>query len=125
MDHYSSKDVGSFLTYLFDYKTVLFLGYGLDETEVLEYILKSAGRDRKPERRLFILQGFFNAEVSLYEKLMEYYDVSFQASLVGFSKDYESYEQQKIVIEKWCEKLSFNDQTLVDQLEIMRAELGV
>ena len=122
LNHYSSKEVHLLLTHLFKCKTVLFMGYGLDETEILEYILKSAGRDSKPERRLFILQGFFNAEVSLYKKLKEYYDVSFQASLIGFSKDNKGYEQQKVLIEKWCEKLSFNELMLVDKLEAMKAE---
>lgn len=124
LNHYSSKEVRPFLKYLFANKTVLFLGYGLDETEILEYILKSVGHEQEAERRLFILQGFFNAEVSLYEKLAEYYDESFQASLIGFPKDYENYEQQKIIIEKWCEKLSFSDPALVDQLDAMKAELN-
>lgn len=39
LEHYSSGEVQAFLKYLFEKKTVLFLGYGLEEIEVLEYIL--------------------------------------------------------------------------------------
>ena len=61
LDHYSSIEVQDFLTYLFKKKTVLFLGYGLEETEVLEYVLRRgrASGEEKNRLRRFILQGFF------------------------------------------------------------------
>jgi len=124
LEHYASQEVPNFLKYLFSNKTVLFLGYGLDEIEILEYILKSGDPTNKAERRLFILQGFFNAEMSLYEKLKKYYADSFNAELIGFPKDHENFEQQKTIIEKWWEKLSFNDPALVDELSAMEAELS-
>ena len=69
LSHYASEEIPAFLDYLFKNKTVLFLGYGLEETEILEYILKSSNQIGLQEKRLFILQGFFNAEMSLFEKL--------------------------------------------------------
>src|ERR1035437_608869 len=64
LEHYSSSDVQTFLKYLFEKKTVLFLGYGLEEIEVLEYILRRGNAvspsGDAPARR-YILQGFFNA----------------------------------------------------------------
>ena len=44
LDHYSTTEVQDFLRYLFEKKTVLFLGYGLEEIEVLEYILRRGGQ---------------------------------------------------------------------------------
>ncbi len=59
---------------------MLCLGYGLEEIEVLEYILRRGGvnaslGDTRIQR--FILQGFFNAEITLYEALREYFQESF------------------------------------------------
>ncbi len=123
LEHYASKEIQTFLEYLFKNKTVLFLGYGLEETEILEYILKYRGREKKEEKRLFILQGFFNAEMSLFHKLKKYYEESFSAELIGFPKDYEEYEQQKRIIEKWAEKLSFSTLTATDEAVAMLEEL--
>ncbi len=123
LEHYASKEVQVFLEYLFMNKTVLFLGYGLEETEILEYILKYRGNEKKEDKRLFILQGFFNAEMSLYQKLKKYYEDSFFAELIGFPKDYEEYEQQKRIIEKWTERLSFSDLKAADEATAMLDEL--
>jgi hypothetical protein len=38
--HYSETKIKNFLNTLFTKKTVLFLGYGFGETEILEYVLK-------------------------------------------------------------------------------------
>ena len=75
LDHYSSVEVQEFLRYLFKRKTVLFLGYGLDEIEVLEYILRRGGADQQSSELTtrYMLQGFFNAEMSLFDLLRDYY----------------------------------------------------
>ena len=77
LEHYVSEEVPIFLTHLFSTKVVLFLGYGLEETEILEYVLKSSNQKEEPQKRLFILQGFFNAEEPLFTKLKAYYDYEF------------------------------------------------
>jgi len=60
--HYSSGEVPTFLKHLFSKKTVLFLGYGLEELEILEYVLKCSDQQGQAQKRLFILQGFFDAD---------------------------------------------------------------
>jgi len=124
LSHYASEEIPAFLDHLFENKVVLFLGYGLEEIEILEYILKGSTHSRAAEKRLFILQGFFNAEMSLFEKLKKYYEQSFQAELIGFPKDYFEYEQQTEIIKKWSEELSFNSMELVDELRLMEEELN-
>lgn len=124
LSHYASPEVPTFLEYLFSSKTVLFLGYGLDETEILEYVFKYSDPGERAEKRLFILQGFFNSEKSLFDKLKSYYQDSFNAQLIGFPKDYLNFEQQKDIIQKWGEKLSFNDPALFDERAAMEDEIN-
>lgn len=126
LDHYSGKEVQEFLRYLFETKTVLFLGYGLDEIEVLEYILKRGEAAAKPgeERiRRFILQGFFNAEMALYNLLRDYYQESFATELIGFPKDFMDYDHQTEILAAWSKKLKFGTVALVDEVAALEDEI--
>jgi len=126
LEHYSSDEVQEFLKYLFENKTVLFLGYGLEEIEVLEYILRrgSAGARFKDEpTRRYILQGFFNAEMALFELLHEYYQESFGTELIGFPKDYKNYHHQVDILASWSKKLTFGGVALVDEVMALEDEI--
>jgi hypothetical protein len=126
LEHYSSAEVQDFLKYLFEKKTVLFLGYGLEEIDVLEYILRRGQVDSRsgdePARR-YILQGFFNAEMALFELLREYYRESFGTELIGFPKDYKNYHHQVDIIASWSKKLKFGGVTLVDEVTALEDEI--
>ncbi|TRW97201.1 SIR2 family protein [Candidatus Methylobacter oryzae] len=124
LNHYSSNEVPKFLKHLFSKKTVLFLGYGMEELEILEYVLKSSDQQGQEQKRLFILQGSFNADYSLFEKLKKFYNESFNAELIGFSLDKKNYNQQVEIIKKWGEQLTFGDQSLIDEAAAMEDELN-
>jgi hypothetical protein len=117
LDHYSTKEVQDFLRYLFEKKTVLFLGYGLEETEVLEYVLRRGGAStgERGHLRRFILQGFFQAETGLCDLLCEFYRDSFFTDLIGFPKDYKSHAQLTEIIAAWSRKLRFGSVALTDE----------
>jgi hypothetical protein len=60
LEHYDDPQVQVFLKELFDKYVVLFLGYGLEEAEILEHILRRGSAHKKNSgRRLFVLQGYF------------------------------------------------------------------
>lgn len=126
LEHYSSEEVQAFLKYLFERKTVLFLGYGLEEIEVLEYILRrgsvSSRTGDEPVRR-YILQGFFNAEMALFDLLRDYYRDSFGTELIGFPKDYKSYHHQVEILSSWSKKLKFGGVALVDEVTALEDEI--
>ncbi|HEY8034988.1 MAG TPA: SIR2 family protein [Methylobacter sp.] len=123
LTHYSSDEVSTFLKNLFLKKTVLFLGYGLEELEILEYVLKYSGQQELNQRSLFILQGFFNADYSLFKKLEKFYSDSFNAQLIGFPLDHENFHQQVEIIKKWREQLTFGSSSLIDEAAAMESEL--
>lgn len=124
LEHYSSKEVQDFLEFLFNRKTVLFLGYGMDETEILEYILRRGGsRSGEARIRRFILQGFFNAEMKLFNHLGTYYRESFSTELIGYPKDQRSFDQQTTILESWSRKLSFSPISLTDEAAALEDEI--
>ena len=57
----------TFLETLFRLKNLLFIGYGLNELEILEYIIQKGieTSKSKEEPRHYVLQGFFTHELSL------------------------------------------------------------
>lgn len=115
--HYDVENVQFFLERLFSEKTVLFIGYGLEEAEILEHILRRAQVSSDDgKRKRFTLQPFFKSEEPLYQRLSAYYQESFGVHLVGFSKDDRGYEQLEQVIEHWASKLEVGAFALVDDI---------
>ncbi|MGQ7299675.1 SIR2 family protein [Marinobacter nauticus] len=128
LDHYSSTEVKDFLSYLFSSKIVLFLGYGLEEIEVLEYILRKSDigseHGKSTQARRYILQGFFQADMPLYELLRDYYRDSFGTELIGFPKDFRSYDQLTLILKHWSRSLRFAGLSLTDEAAAMEDEIG-
>lgn len=91
LEHYDHENVKEFLGDLFRRKVVLFLGYGLEEAEILEHILRRGEVFKADERRRFFLQGFFRSYEPLYRELYRYYEASFGVHLIGFERDKENY----------------------------------
>jgi len=125
LDHYSSAIVQEFLEDLFNRKFVLFLGYGLEEVELLEYVFRKGkiSADNKATRR-YILQGFFNAEHRLSTLLGEYFYQVFGVGLINFPKDPNRYEQQIDIFEAWSKSLQFGDMALADEVSVIEDEIG-
>lgn len=93
----------TFLQELFDLKSVLFIGYGLAELEILEYIVQKAGRKtpgeaEKEAPRHFVVQGFFSHEIEMAYAFEAYYG-QFGIGLLPFSRDERDWEQLIHVIE--------------------------
>jgi hypothetical protein len=123
LEHYDDKIVQHFLRELFDKKTVLFMGYGLDEAEILEHILRRAGVKHTDEKKRFALQGFFISQEPLYLRLYDYYEKSFGINLIGYIRDYKDYAQLEDISKTWAEQIEVRPAALVDELDFMREVL--
>ncbi len=105
LEHYDNENVQEFLGELFAKKTVLFLGYGLDEAEILEHILRRGSAQSTGDRRRFALQGFFGSQRPLYESLHAYYEQSFGVHLLGFVRDHDNYNCLDRLMSDWSRKI--------------------
>ena len=104
--------------------TILFLGYGLEEAEILEHILKRGSTGKvKREQKLFSLQGFFESEKYLYENIYNYYEKSFGVHLLGFLRDNEDFHCQERIIKEWMQTLKTSKQTDFDWYKNMNEVL--
>ena len=119
LEHYDHENVQEFLGELFKKKTILFLGYGLEEAEVLEHILRRGSVKPTIDRRRFALQGFFLSQKPLYENLHTYYEKSFGVHLLGFVRDHENYKRLEAIIKTWANQIEVSKPSLAVDHDFM------
>jgi len=123
LEHYDHENVQEFLGELFYRKTILFLGYGLEEAEILEHILRRGSASRSGERKRFALQGYFVSQTPLYQNLHAYYEKSFGVHLLGFVRDHEDYARLDGIMKDWAPKIDVRKPPLASDHEFMEEVL--
>ena len=114
LNHYDSEHVQDFLDHLFKKKTVVFIGYGLDEVELLEHVLRRGSVERGSKQpKLFSLQGFYSTDKPVYESLYRYYKNSFELELLGFLMDHKEYACLDEIITQWANAIVVQSNTLL------------
>ncbi len=94
----------TFLESLFQNKTVLFVGYGLEDLEILEYVIQKARQQtssERPQARHFMLQGYFGHEYELMRSLTQYY-AQCDIELIPFRRDLRDWAQLTEVLEAFA-----------------------
>lgn len=124
LEHYDHDNVKHFLGELFKRKTVVFLGYGLEESEILEHILRRGQVNPIGDPRRFAVQGFFRSQQPLYEKLYNYYEKSFGVHLLGFIRDHDNYKGLEAIVNSWAPHIEIQEPPLVEDKEFMDKVLG-
>ena len=117
LSHYEKKDVTDFLQRLFHKHTVLFIGSGFEEIEILEYVFRN--KETPFSKKRFLLQPFFSHEKSSYDLLKKYYETSFSVNLIGYLRDKKDFSQLEEIIGKWTSELTVNDLHILDKLADM------
>tara|TARA_R110002072_G_scaffold205354_4_gene363278 strand:- start:828 stop:1757 length:930 start_codon:yes stop_codon:yes gene_type:complete len=124
LEHYDDSFVQDFLSDLFARKTVLFIGYGLEEAEILEHILRRGEVGKREERARFVLQGYYLSQTPLYNKLHSYYRNSFGVHVIGFVRDHKDYEQQEVILTDWAPKIVVKRPPLAVGMALMAEVFG-
>ena len=126
VQHYQNDRLGAenpvltFLDNLFRDKYVLFLGYGLDELEILEYILLKRRDVMVKGTQHYIVQGFFSHEKALMRHLQSYYRQC-GVDLIPFLKDAKGHDQLLDVIDSFAVEAPAASLMLADEfLEMER-----
>ncbi len=102
--HYEPNSKASvLLEEIFKSCTVLFVGYGLEEYEVLEFIVRKS-QPVKDELRHFMLYPMFRNEVNLLGLQRKYY-ASLGIHLVPYPLDDNGHDQLAIVISEWAKQI--------------------
>lgn len=102
---YTEPEFGRFLKRIFDKYTVLFLGYGLAEFEILDFILRDYPRNQVLTPRHFMLSPFYSGEENILSYEQTYYN-DLGINILGYEKDVIGYRQLIKVIKHWNEEIN-------------------
>ncbi|GJI93625.1 hypothetical protein RugamoR57_03430 [Duganella caerulea] len=117
MRHYADDRVIKFLNHLFTHCTVLFLGYGVAELEILEHIIRSndpAGKNSGAEPRHFLLNPIQSHRVKENEFTESYFRDECGIRVINYEIDEKGYDQVVDVLETWAPSLKAKTPSLLD-----------
>jgi len=104
MNHYKPKKKPAvFLREVFEKYTVLFVGYGLEEYEIIEFMIKDLS-NVKNEIRHFMLYPMFTKDDNLLKFYRDYYK-TLGIRLIPYSIDRKGYDQLAKVIKNWAKEI--------------------
>lgn len=104
LKRYRSEDFQAFLRKIFAEKIVLFIGYGLSEFELLDFLIGKFGSEEVKNPR-FLLHPYYRGEERIWEFDKEYFD-DLGISVIGYEYDDRGYEQLYYVIKSWNKDIS-------------------
>lgn len=117
-DPETENQVLTFLDFLFRHKTVLFIGYGLEELELLEYILEKGPR-KSGEARHYMLQGFFSHQEMLMRSYASYYLNECGIELIPFRRDEKDWDQLLDVVEAFAREMPSTSPFMLQRMQNM------
>lgn len=116
IEHYADPRVQAFLSAMFKSYTVLFVGYGLAELEVLDYIIRSneslkAGR---AEPRHFLLYAYRSTESVQTRFIEHFFRDQCGVRVIPYCIDAKGYQEVVEVFKGWSSELDVRDPTTLD-----------
>lgn len=104
LEHYAKgSEVSYFLEDLFQNFTVLFIGFGLDEYEIMEFLLNKVKHGKK-ELRHFMLYPIFKSAKNLLKFQDDYY-ATLSVKLIPFQIDKRGHNQLALIINQWSKQI--------------------
>jgi len=108
IERYNDSQFTNFLKKVFAQYTVLFIGYGLEELEVLDYVMSKIQRKKKSDsrdiiQRILLLPVFKDDGNILRHEKSYYADLGIK--VVAFPKDINGYDQLTEVIRDWAKQI--------------------
>lgn len=110
------------LEHLFANYTVLFIGYGLEELEILEYVIlkaKQEQRTEKVEARHYLIQGFFSHEETVKRSMEAYYRRNCGIELISFLRDEQDHAQLLEVVEHFAQAIPARTPLVLEQVQTL------
>lgn len=102
---------------VFKNKTILFLGYGLAEFELLSFLLQGAENEESTPKH-YLLKGFFKGE----EQTLindQHYHKELNINIIPYLMDEGGYQQQITIIKDWANQIRMKTLVISDSLRII------
>ena len=122
LKHNQDNYVKIFLRDLFKDYTVLFIGYGLEENEILEYVLgKRENSESSKVKNHYMLFPCYRYQTELTEHLKQYYQNHCGVELIEYRIDEKNHAQLSDVIRDWAYRLTqkAREQNFIEKTKII------
>jgi hypothetical protein len=120
LKRYTDYEYGKFLEEIFTKYTVLFLGYGMSEFELMDYLFSSIQGNSK---RHYFLKDYFTHEQRIYKFDQMYFD-DLGVKLIPYAKDSIGYQQLPKIIDEWVQEIKSKTLVLVTNYDDIDDALG-
>jgi hypothetical protein len=116
IEHYADLRVQAFLNAMFKNYTVLFVGYGLAELEILDYIIRSneSLRTDTAEPRHFLLYAHRSTESVQTGFMEDFFRDQCGVRVIKYCIDAKGYQEVVEVFKGWNTELDVRDPTTLD-----------
>ena len=116
IEHYANPRVEAFLSAMFKNHTVLFVGYGLAELEVLDHIIRSneSPRTGTAQPRHFLLYAYRSTESVQTRFIEHFFRDQCGVCVVPYCIDAKGYQEVVEVFKGWNSELDVRDPTTLD-----------
>ncbi|MFA4825765.1 MAG: SIR2 family protein [Methanoregula sp.] len=120
LDRYSNdKDFRTFLKKIFSDNVILFIGYGFNEYEVLDFLVTKVEISVPEKPKNFILRPYYSWEETLLE-FEKYYFEQLGVQVLAFNKDELGYLQLFPIIQKWTTEITQTSSDLYNTFDELR-----
>ena len=112
---YNLSQTAEFLRGLFSKGNyvIVFIGYGLNEFELIDYIMTKSGQTKDAKGRVFTLEGFYSDQEEVFQARKEYFD-DLNIELLPYRLDTNYYDELIYVLKNWL--LDFENKTKLPAL---------
>jgi len=105
INRYNNQTFKMFLEKIFREYIVLFVGYGMAEFELLDFLITKYDPNKKQNPKHFILLPFYKGEENILE-FEQYYYNSMGIRVLPYAKDNKGYGQLYDVIKSWNREIN-------------------
>lgn len=118
---YAKNKIHHFLQFIFQEKDILFMGYALDELEILEYLIlkkKQIGAMERKNQKHFILQPFFKNDEKLINGVTNYFK-DLEITLIPYYRDANNYDALIDILEGYASQMKIESPNDLERKRIM------
>lgn len=117
ISHYGDSRVIAFLQEVFSKWTVLFVGYGLAELEILEYIIRAGASSKvsPPRPSHYILYPYRSSEAVQTRFIENYFEKQCNVGVVKYAIDDNGWGELRNVLGEWLPQIDVRDASMIEK----------
>lgn len=125
ISHYSNPRVIAFLQEVFSKWTVLFVGYGLAELEILEYVIRAGASSKGSSAGLphYILYPYRSSEAAQTRFIESYFEKQCNVGVIKYPIDDNGWGELRNVLREWQPQIDVRDASTIEKQDYLDRQI--